>query len=161
MTNIIIGKVVALSGLRGWVRIHSYAEKPEDLGQFKFYYTKDARELELDRLLSTKGSFATLAFKNIKKAAEAEKLIGLELFIKNDQLPKLSEGEFYYKDLIGLEAFFDSGERAGQIINLINYGASDLLELLLDGVTSFYPFTKDFILEVQKDRVIVKKLESV
>jgi 16S rRNA processing protein RimM len=161
MTGILIGKIVGLSGLKGSLRVNSYAEKPEDLGTFHQYHTQEGKVLDLLKLVSVKGSLAILNFKGIKTSEEAEKLIGLELFITRDQLPELPEGEFYYEDLIGSEVFFESGERAGEVLTLYNYGASDLMEVLLDGITEVYPFTKDVIISVEEGKIIMKKIESV
>jgi 16S rRNA processing protein RimM len=60
-------------------------------------------------------------------------------------LPETGEEEFYLADLIGLEAVTGTGEPFGRIINVLNFGGGDILELARasPGATLLLPFKKD------------------
>ncbi len=85
---------------------------------------------------------ARLTGVSTREAAEA--LTGVELFARRGQLPPPSEDEFYYDDLIGLDAVDTAGERLGRVVSLMNYGAGDVLEIApaQGGETLLLPFTK-------------------
>ncbi len=77
-----------------------------------------------------------------REAAAA--LTGKELFARRSQLPPPAPDEFYYDDLIGLEAVTPSGEQIGRVVALVNHGAGDILEIAPagGGDTRLLPFTK-------------------
>ena len=59
-------------------------------------------------------------------------------------MPPPSQDEFYYDDLIGLEAVDAAGAQVGRVVSLMNYGAGDVLEIASTqgGETLLLPFTK-------------------
>ena len=85
---------------------------------------------------------ARVAGVSTREAAEALK--GVEIFARRDQLPPSSEDEFYYDDLIGLEAVDTTGAPFGRVVSLMNYGAGDVLEIApaQGGETLLLPFTQ-------------------
>ncbi len=85
---------------------------------------------------------ARVAGVTTREAAAA--LSGLEIFARRDQLPTPSEDEFYYDDLVGLDAFDAAGRRLGAIASVSNYGAGDILEIAPEGggETLLLPFTR-------------------
>ena len=85
---------------------------------------------------------ARVAGVSTREAAAALK--GVEIFARRDQLPPPSEDEFYYDDLVGLEAVDAGGAPLGRVVALMNYGAGDILEIAPagGGETLLLPFTK-------------------
>ena len=70
---------------------------------------------------------------------QAEAAKGTLLCIDRDQLPPPEEDEFYYSDLIGLEARLENGELFGKVINVDDFGAGDLIEIMpQNSQTSMY-----------------------
>ena len=53
----------------------------------------------------------------------AEALKGMHLYVDRTALPEPEEDEFYYSDLVGLEAVQSDGARFGFVRQLGNYGA--------------------------------------
>ena len=60
---------------------------------------------------------------------QADALKGTSLFVDRARLPKLPDDEFYYSDLIGLEAHDTGGKLLGLVSAVHNHGAGDLLEV--------------------------------
>jgi 16S rRNA processing protein RimM len=88
----------------------------------------------------------------------AEALKGLRLYVGREQLPKPKKGEWYAADLIGLKVERTDGSAMGRVKSVPNYGAGDLIEVEMDGGTSFFlPFTKRVVPEVDVEggRVVV------
>ena len=77
-----------------------------------------------------------------REAAAA--LTGVEIFARRDQLPPPNDEEFYYDDLIGLNAVDAAGGQLGRVVAVSNYGAGDILEIAPagGGETLLLPFTK-------------------
>ena len=90
----------------------------------------------------------------------AEALRGVEIFARRDQLPPPSHDEFYYDDLVGLEAVDAAGGRIGRVASLMNYGAGDVLEIApaQGGETLLLPFTKSVARRIDFDagRIVIE-----
>jgi len=106
---------------------------------------------------------ARLAGVSTREAAEALK--GVEIFASREQLPPPSENEFYWDDLIGLEAFDPGGALLGRVAALMNYGAGDILEIALadSGETLLLPFTKAVAPAIDFDagRIVIERPREV
>ena len=57
----------------------------------------------------------------------AQKLVGSEIFVSEDALSDLPEGEFYWRDLIGMTVVTDKGYDLGQVSDIMETGANDVL----------------------------------
>ena len=67
--------------------------------------------------------------KGVSTREAAAALTGVEIFARRDQLPPPSAEEFYYDDLIGLDAVDSAGVLLGRVVSLMNYGGGDILEI--------------------------------
>ena len=161
MKQVSLGIILSLSGLKGLVRIQTYTEKPQDLEAFEEFLNQDGKKIIIKKILSYKGETALAEIAGVKNLEEATRIVGSELLVPLAALPKLKE-DFYYSELMGLEVFYSNKESIGFVKNLMNYGASDLLEIEKEGQSFFYPFVKDFVEEVSlKDKyIILKELET-
>lgn len=57
------------------------------------------------------------------------------------------------QDMIGLNAITESGETVGNIIDVQNFGAGDLMEVKPDTADSFYiPFDDEYVGDVDMDK---------
>ena len=129
---VVIGKITSVYGIKGWVRIHSYTEPQEnffDLGQWQVKRRDGLQPLEFDRgKTHGKGLVAHIAGVDDRTLAESFK--GLEVVVPESALPQLEEGEYYWRQLEGLEVWCrQGGEQVllGTVDYLIETGANDVL----------------------------------
>lgn len=64
----------------------------------------------------------------------ATALIGWQILIKKEQLPKPKPGEYYWADLVGLKVETREGVPLGVVDHLLETGANDVL-VVVDGET--------------------------
>jgi 16S rRNA processing protein RimM len=70
-------------------------------------------------------------------------------------LPPLGEGEYYHADLVGLPCVDDAGSLIGSVAAIENFGAGDLIEVLLpSGKRSLIPF-REPIAVLGEDRIVL------
>lgn len=126
---ILIGRITAAHGIKGEVVIASRTARPEDVAAYGPVSDAERnREFKIASVrTASKGIIARIEGVTDRNAAEALK--GTDLYVPRDRLPPPAEGEHYASDLIGLEAFDPEGTRLGRIVDVPNYGASDLLEI--------------------------------
>ena len=76
----------------------------------------------------------------------AEAIRGLDLYVSRCSLPDLDDGEFYFSDLIGLDAVNLNGSLIGKVISVDNFGAGNVMELeMQDGNYLSLPFSLDVV----------------
>ncbi len=129
---ILLGIVGRPHGVRGHVRVHSYAATPEDLTAYGPLHDGAGRSFTL-RWVGTglaelseirEGRAITLATRD-----EAARLTNTRLFIDRTALPAPAPDEFYLADLIGLTARTPDGVSIGQVRSVHDYGAGAFLEI--------------------------------
>jgi 16S rRNA processing protein RimM len=154
---VVLGTISGAFGVRGEVRIRSFTEPPENIGDYEeLIADPGGRTLKLLALRpSTKGLAARIEGVNDRDAAEA--LRGLNLCVPRDELPQAEEDEFYHVDLVGCRAVSQGGQALGDVIAVQDFGAGPLLEVGEKGKTSLYPFTRQAVPEVdlKMKRVVI------
>lgn len=152
--RVLLGKIIAAHGIRGDVLIKTFTGDPMDIGNYGSLTSADGGtpiEVEPQRLNNKGGLIASV--KGVRDRNGAEALRGAELWVARAQLPEPDPGEFYYVDLIGLEAVDLSGQRFGRVQSVDNYGGGDLLEVMIDetGKSELIPFKKEYVPSVDID----------
>ena len=94
----------------------------------------------------------------------AEKLNGKKIFIDINHLPKNIKNQFYIFDLINCEVKTSKNILLGNIIDIDNFGAGDLIKIKKDNNKSFYiPMNEDNVAKVdlEKKLVIVNPIKGI
>ncbi len=124
-----LGEIVAAHGIKGWVKIVTFTEYPEDLVAYGSLVRHDMTPVAI-HLENVKSATTVLArIDGCVTRNQAETYKGTKLFICKDQLPPLEEGEYYHEDLIGMKVLDEMGRVVGAVEALQNAGAGDFLEI--------------------------------
>jgi len=114
---LLVGRIGGSYGVRGWVRVHCFMEDPSALQVLPRLWLKGARHCapvevcELRR--HGKGYVAHLA--GIEDRDQADRLRGAELLAEETALPAPPPGEYYWRQLEGLEVWcHDLGQDGGR-----------------------------------------------
>jgi 16S rRNA processing protein RimM len=161
-----MGVFGAPQGVRGLTRIKSLTSDPEAIGAYGPLTDRErARVFVFDSLRLIRDNMLVAQVGGVTTREAAAALTGVEIFARRDQLPTPSEDEFYYDDLIGLDAFDAAGRRLGAIASVSNYGAGDVLEIAAEGggETLLLPFTKEVAPTIDFDagRIVIKPPREV
>jgi 16S rRNA processing protein RimM len=127
MTLILIARIVAAHGIRGAVKLKSFASDAKTITSHGALQTADGRALTVLRMKLAVDVFIA-DIQDVKDRNAAEALVGQDLFIARDKLPAPKDGEFYLHDLIGKTVVADAVS-LGAVNTIENYGAGDLMEL--------------------------------
>lgn len=134
--QILIGKIVAPQGIRGEVRVQSFAEKIMDFQKFNVHSNRFADgDFKFVRAVPN-ANVVIAKIRGVDDRNTAEALRGTELFINRDALPDLNTNEYYQADLIGFAVVRD-GAQIGTVDCFQNYGAGDIIELDNGDMVSF------------------------
>ncbi len=154
--KVLLGRIVSAHGLKGWVKIKTFTQDPQDLVAYGPLKTplNESIQLHIQKIQTASSVLASL--KGCVTREQAEALVGLELWIDRTQLPLTGIDEFYYHDLMGMTVRDEDKNTVGFITQVNNYGAGDFLEIQGEqGLSYTLPFYKDAIAEVDlKEKVI-------
>ena len=157
--RICIARIGAAHGVRGAVKLWTFAEDPFAVQQYGPLLTKDgARSFEVVTAREAKGHLV-VTLKGIATREDAERLNGLELYIAREKLPATDEDEYYHADLIGLAAVTPADEPLGRVIAIHNFGAGDIIEIAPpQGATMLLPFTNAVVplVDIANGRVVIE-----
>jgi len=85
-------------------------------------------------------------------------LTGREVYIRRDQFPELSDGEYYWCDLIGLVVQSEDGETLGELVDIFETGSNDVYVVAAGEREILIPATEEVVLDVDLDagRMVVR-----
>ena len=111
---------------------------------------------------STRKSFS-IKLEGIDNPETAGRLVGCRVLIPSERLEKLPDGEYYWKDIIGLEVRTVDGERLGNIDHIIETGSNDVYVCTGGEREILLPAIEDVIktIDLEKRFMIVELLEGL
>ncbi len=146
----LIGEIGRPQGLKGDVRLRSYAGEPEAIAGYGPLADEAAtRSFEIESVRRDAKSLI-VRIKGVASREAAEALTGTKLYLSRTLLPEAQAEEWYHADLVGLDALDAAGAKVGTVVAVHNFGAGDLIEVAPaeDGPTLLIPFTNDAVPEV-------------
>ena len=146
--RVCIGAIAGAYGVKGEVRLKSFASDPEDISAYGQVTTENDKRSFSVSLTGRVAKGALIArLSGVETREQAEALRGVRLYVHRELLPGLPDDEYYYSDLIGLEVCDTAGKALGQVKAVFNHGASDILEIEVigQGTGILLPFTRDSV----------------
>jgi len=127
--QITLGKVGAVYGIKGWLRIHSFTDESDailDYFPWSLKLGNNTRTVDItDWRKHNKGLVVKVA--GIDDRDDAQALVGSEILINESSLPELSQDDYYWRDLIGMSVVTSQGYDLGVVSDMLETGANDVL----------------------------------
>ena len=163
-----VGVIASTHGLAGEVNVFPTTEDPSRFKKLKkvTLHTRKGEELELD-IVSARffKKFVIVKFKQFSNINEVEKFRGCELTIDRKDAIKLSPGEYYCADLIGLVIVDDEGKELGTLTEILQTGANDVYEMTLkDSEEKVYiPAIKECVRQIDPEagRIVIHVMDGL
>lgn len=122
-----IGRIVALFGVRGEVKVLPETDIPNRFSQLReVYLGPEHQRRRITKASPYKEGMILLRLAGIDSANAAEALIGQAITIPLAQLPTLPADHYYIHDLIGLRVESTGGQTLGVITDVLATGANDV-----------------------------------
>ena len=102
---VVIGKIGAVHGVRGEVKVHSFTEPMENLLDYRVWQLRRDNEIKQVKLASGRIQGKALAAKieGLDDREIARTFTGYEICILRSELPELADDELYWHQLEGLK----------------------------------------------------------
>lgn len=156
-TPIILGRISGLYGVRGWVKVYSHTEPKENILNYPVWLVgPDQKPIKLETgKIHGKGIVAKLV--GIDDRDEVAKLLGQDIAVSRDALPRLDEGEYYWSELMGLKVVNKEGQALGVVDHLFETGANAVMAVMEGKQERLIPYlTGDVILNVDLDSGVIE-----
>ncbi len=127
--KIILGKVGAVYGIKGWLKIHSFTDETEAILDYFPWSLKLGNNTQTVEITDWRKHNKVLIVKvaGIDDRDEAQAFVGSEILTNEAALPELSEDDFYWRDLIGMSVVTNKGYDLGVVTDMMETGANDVL----------------------------------
>ena len=124
-----IGRIVRSHGLDGCLKVRSYLETPEvlyDLSELLVgCNVSEAHRYPLETVGIGK-VFFILKLGGIDDRDAADGLRGAPVWMPAEKMGKLPEGEYYWREIIGLQVVTEEGRKLGRIEAVFPTGSNDV-----------------------------------
>lgn len=151
---ICVAAFAAPHGVKGALRLKPFTDNASAVFGFDdLRSSPNGKSVSISKERANKDGFV-VRVDGITSPEEAKALAGVRLWVHRDAFEPADEDEFYLADLIGLEARDMGDNRIGVVEAVENFGAEDLIELILDepikglGRFAFIPFRRVLVPEV-------------
>lgn len=151
---VVLGRIGAPFGVQGWVKVQSFTDPPEGIvGYGTWELTQGGRAAGSAVVLEWKraGSAIAVRLEGVGSRDEAQALTGAEVRVDRADLPPNAPGEFYWHDLIGLDAFSPTGDALGRVAEILELPAHPVLVLRGD---------RERLVPLVPDRLVAVDLEA-
>ena len=127
--RIVMGKLGSTYGIRGWLKVFSYTDNAESIFDYSPWYLNQKGKWVEYKVESWKrhgqGYVCKLAGLDVRE--DAQLMTNFEIAIDPASLPELSEDEFYWRELFGMQVFTTKGYNLGEVTDLLETGSNDVL----------------------------------
>jgi len=127
--HISVGKISGVFGVKGWVKVFSFTDPRENILTYSPWLLKKGDETKTVNIVDgqLQGKTIVAQLTDVNDRDQAASLMGWDVFITQEQLPKAAKGEYYWSDLIGLSVETIDGVQLGVVDSLLETGANDVI----------------------------------
>jgi len=147
--KLLVGKINGFFGLQGWVKVFSYTNPRTNILNYSPWSIKvDGNFQSIDITSGREQSKTIVAHINgIDNREDSQKFIGQDIYINKEQLPELTQGEYYWHELIGFDVINKDEERLGTVDYFVETGANDVL--VVKGKKEYWiPYIEPFLVSI-------------
>ena len=151
--RVVLGRILAPFGVKGWVKVEGYSGDAGRLGQFAQWQVGPVdrpvgwKTVEIAEY-KTHGAHAVARFEGCSDRDEALEYKGFAVAVDRSELPPAEVGEFYLVDLLGLKVVNVEGEELGNVVEVFSNGAHEILRARSISQEWLIPLVPDFVSSV-------------
>jgi 16S rRNA processing protein RimM len=161
-----IGRVVKPHGVKGKIKVRYFGEDFNGFILYKEVFIEDSRgkpQLYEVTEANPQPPCLILQLKGIETIEKIQPLIGKEILISKEALPKLEEGEYYWFEILGMLVKTKEGKSIGRVKQIFPTGAHDVYVIEGKRGEIFLPATDEVIrgVDTKKEMIQVIRMEGL
>ena len=140
---ITLGRINGVYGVKGWIKVYSFTSPIENILNYKTWQLSKNNQNKAVSLVGGKkhGKGIIAKLDGYDSREDIAVLLTSEIKVSRDLLPKLPQGEFYWRDLVGLKVLNLANVDFGRVDHVFDTGANDVLVVKGD-VERLIPFVQ-------------------
>lgn len=155
-------KIINTHGVKGELKALHYADSPAFFKKVKTLYDKKENAYTITAVREGKNCLL-VTIEGVEDMNAAERMKNVSLFARREDFPALPKGEYYLIDLIGLMAETVEGEEIGEVINIIESAAQNLLVIRKGEKEILIPKCDAFVdrIDLDEKKIYIKPIEGL
>lgn len=127
--GISLGRITALYGLKGWLKVHSDTSPRDNIVRYKQWWLGQHGKWQQIKIMDGRpqGKTIVVRLEGVNTPEAASGLIGAQIAVNRADLPASRPGEYYWTDLLDMAVQTVDGIRIGSVARLFETGANDVL----------------------------------
>jgi 16S rRNA processing protein RimM len=149
-----LGKIAKKFSFKGEVLIYLDTDEPElyeDMESVFVEFNKNLVPFFIENSNLHKGDFLRVKFEDVDSEADADEIIGCEIYLPLNMLPKLEGNKFYFHEVIGFEIEDQRLGVFGKIVSINDTSAQPLFEVLNGNVEILVPMIDQFLVKIDRE----------
>lgn len=155
-----IGIITTTHGIKGELKIRELSDFDRFIKGEKVFIIENNERVDLTITSVRKNKNALIVkfneFNNINEVIKFKNFI-----IYSETQGELLDNEYYFQDLIDLEAFTNDNEYIGIVTEVIEVPQGHILEIKDQEKKVLIPFREEFIVDISETKIIIKPIEGL
>jgi len=149
-----LGKIAKKFSFKGEVLIYLDTDEPElyeNMESVFVEFNKNLIPFFIENSNLHKNDFLRVKFEDVESEEEADKMIGCEIYLPLNMLPKLEGNQFYFHEVIGFEIEDKRLGVFGKIVSINDTSAQPLFEVVNGSVEILVPMIDQFLVKIDRE----------
>ncbi|MFN7774927.1 ribosome maturation factor RimM [Flavobacterium sp.] len=148
-----LGKIAKKFSFKGEVLLYLDTDQPELYENMESVFVDLGKNLVpffIETAQLHKGDFLRVKFEDVDTEAEADEILGSEVYLPLSALPPLEGTQFYFHEILGIAVEDQRLGPIGEIVGVNDTTAQPLFEIEWNTRQILVPMIDDFIIEVNR-----------
>ncbi|WP_264520322.1 ribosome maturation factor RimM [Flavobacterium sp. N1994] len=149
-----LGKIAKKFSFKGEVLLYLDTDEPElyeNMESVFVEFNKNLVPFFIENSSLHKNDFLRVQFEDVTSEAEADTLIGCDIYLPLSMLPKLEGNKFYFHEVIGFEIEDKRLGVFGKIVSINDSSAQPLFEVVNGEVEILIPMIDQFLVKIDRE----------
>ena len=152
---VVLGKFGAVYGINGWLKVNSYTDIPEgifDYTPWQIQVQGNWRQVQISGK-KRHGNGLIVKLADVSDRDQAQLYVNADIAVERSVLPQLAEGDYYWRDLMGMAVVNEAGYHLGEVVDMMETGSNDVLVVKANKSDAFgkterlLPFLTDSVIK--------------
>ena len=145
---IAVARITTPHGVRGEVKLQPLTDFPHRFEETEFLLLADGTRLFLETARLNRDTVLA-KFRGMDTPEVWKEYRHKELYVTEDNLMPLPEGQYYIYQMTGLAVFDEDGNTLGEVTDVLQTGSNDVYAIkLLDGKELLIPAIESFVKQI-------------
>jgi 16S rRNA processing protein RimM len=149
-----LGKIAKKFSFKGEVLLYLDTDEPElyeNMESVFVEFNKNLVPFFIENSSLHKNDFLKVKFEDIDKEADADEIMGCEIYLPLSMLPKLEGNKFYFHEVIGFEIEDQRLGVFGKIVSINDTAAQPLFEVINGTIEILVPMIDQFLVKIDRE----------